>query len=202
MWPRSIERGIEADRPDRRHAREASMWPRSIERGILRSRPPAPRVACASMWPRSIERGIPAAPGAPPAPPAGFNVAALDRARNQHDDRDDDASVSRFNVAALDRARNRPMRLSPSQHRPRFNVAALDRARNQRWKAQMMPALLASMWPRSIERGIHGQHTEGADESKLQCGRARSSAESQVDDVWDKAQGQASMWPRSIERGI
>src|SRR5437660_684452 len=70
-------------------------------------------------------------------------------------------------------------RLAPTPANTCLNVAALDRARNLVGIATIQYGLLV-----------------------LQCGRARSSAESIYQKIDRALKNLASMWPRSIERGI
>src|SRR5438093_537862 len=134
----------------------------------------------ASMWPRSIESGIAVAVSARGRASAGFNVAALDRARNRARGPADRARATAlqcgrarssaesrskaegwwdYQKLQCGRARSSAESFEPGAGRRRpqlgFNVAALDRARN-----------LGSTV------GYNGAR------AMLQCGRARSSAES------------------------
>src|SRR6266545_4731332 len=65
-----------------------------------------------------------------------------------------------------------------------------------------MRQILASMGPRSVERGINGSTALITIPKELQWGRAPWSAESGYEPSLDTRDSSASMGPRSVERGI
>ena len=136
----------------------ASMWPRPFERG---KGPPERRPALqqlASMWPRPFERGK-------------SDTYARFRGRR-----------SSFNVAAPIRARKV---LLGSKGRLPHTTASMWPRPFERGKAHPTRSLRqpahASMWPRPFERGKYSPRPFSVSSpARLQCGRAHSSAESQL----------------------
>ena len=105
------------------------------------------------MGPRSFERGNATRPDGDAWPHAGFNGAALVRARKCRDaERATSTMASSFNGAALVRAAEMVGRYADRCGRRRFNGAALVRARKCR-RRRRRDRERASMGPRSFERG-------------------------------------------------
>src|SRR5437868_3065710 len=86
--------------------------------------------------------------------------------------------LSSFNVAALDRARNRGSMNSDDLGAIQLQCGRARSSAESCSPLELDLLVCASMWPRSIERGIG------------------------LPVVEDALAGLASMWPRSIERGI
>ncbi len=134
--------------------------------------------ATASMGPRSCERGNDA---------RSVHVMLVEslqwgraRASAEMPDRADAlfGAMARFNGAALVRARKFDKIIyRESEAYDGFNGAALVRARKSPDPPIVTGARLASMGPRSCERGNQARTKEGAKKIELQWGRARASAE-------------------------
>ena len=156
----------------------------------------------ASMGPRSLDRGI--SDGLPQ--PRG--------------------NIIRFNGAAISRSRNRDRPPACRQATGCFNGAAISRSRNRDLPAVRPGICLASMGPRSLDRGIVESAEIIQDANQLQWGRDLSIAESPRSDrtapcaragfngaaisrsrnlyqlLAENGVRMASMGPRSLDRGI
>src|SRR6266850_4581602 len=135
------------------------MGPRSVERGIEAGRRISGTLEIASMGPRSVERGIFANAGPFSKFFARFNGAALCRARNP-----DAVSIhqSRLNQLqwgrALSSAESKRLRYLPESGTALQWGRALSSAESYSAKNTDGLKEIASMGPRSVERGILFNH--------------------------------------------
>ena len=155
MEPRSRERGNLNDRDKFNCGGNASMEPRSRERGNSDTRSSNRSRRRKLQWSRAQESAEIAPSTSPPNGMAGFNGAALKRARKYTAGQWKRSARYCFNGAALKRARKYCHRRSTCRGMMGcFNGAALKRAR----KSIVTPGCVnltdaASMEPRSRERG-------------------------------------------------
>ena len=130
------------------------MWPRSKDRGNLVYGNLIFTRQLASMWPRSKDRG-----NSLPWPwrfggGACFNVASVQRPRKFRRSIRRPSRISSFNVASVQRPRKYSPRLRGAwSPRTSFNVASVQRPRKSGVSRGSEGPALASMWPRSKDRG-------------------------------------------------
>ena len=131
MWPRSCERGIKIHTARYVDMTKASMWPRSCERGIRCWCRRFKALIGASMWPRSCERGS-----------RQLQLASAHLRQLQ---------CGRAHVSAESRITSQSTgNIGTELQCGRAHVSA----ESMHTVAPLNANKMASMWPRSCERGI------------------------------------------------
>ncbi len=228
MGPRSFERGNADAIAAQAAVRVATLqWGRARSSAEIADRSDGVAIGyCASMGPRSFERGNPRAPARRRRVATGFNGAALVRARKYG--ACDAWRIVALAVASMGpRSFERGNRSTLSGHRRArrlqwgrarssaeisstdacgaverrcFNGAALVRARKSAVAATLSASDVASMGPRSFERGNSSRRVTSRRVGRFN-GAALVRARKSLAPTGSDAHAAASMGPRSFERG-